>query len=204
MVPALPSSSESSMSKTAAVRWNGCMSLALAIEPGSRESPLVVRGRGRDPQLPAVHVLAVRPRPLRGSEELRERAHARVELVQGVHDHRLERDRLLRRAVLVAPVVGGDQMRDLPLQLAGEAGDARRLLADQLADEHEVADQAAFVGVLEAGLRRDLARLPEVVEQAPGRDQVAIELRVVIADAPAQLQDRKGVLAETAGKRVVD
>src|SRR5712692_6514420 len=28
MVPALPSSSESSMSKTAAVRWNGCMQRA--------------------------------------------------------------------------------------------------------------------------------------------------------------------------------
>src|SRR5690349_18441076 len=128
MVPALPSSSESSMSKMAAVRWNGC------ITP-PRDTGRALR-------------TAARPRRAR-----RERAAA--------------------------------------LQLGREAGNASRFLADELAGEDQVAHQLAFVGVLEPGLGRELARLAEVVEQASGGDQVAIELRVVIADPPAELHHRE-------------
>src|ERR1700687_2502253 len=68
-----------------------------------------------------------------------------------------------------------------------ESRDRRGLLANQLAGQHQVPDQLSLVRVLEARLGGDLARLADVVEQAPGGDQVAIELGVVVADAPADL-----------------
>src|SRR5256712_5699930 len=91
-----------------------------------------------------------------------------------------------------------------PLQLAREAGNASRFLADELASEDQMADQLPFVGVLEPGLGRELPRLAEVVEQGSGGDQVAVELGIVIADPPAKLHHRQRVLAEAAGMCVVD
>src|SRR3989442_5227783 len=67
-----------------------------------------------------------------------------------------------------------------------------------------MADQLPFVGVLEPRLGRELPRLAEVVEQASGGDQVAVELGIVIADPPAKLHHRQRVLAEAAGMCVVD
>ncbi len=67
-----------------------------------------------------------------------------------------------------------------------------------------MADQLALVGVFESLFGGDLARLAEVVQQAAGGDQVAVELRVVIADAPAELHHAQGVLAQAAHEGVVD
>ena len=65
--------------------------------------------------------------------------------------------------------------------------------------------QLAFlVRVLEPRFRRDLPRLPEVVQEATGRDQIAVELRIVVAHPPTELEDGEGVLAETAFECVMD
>src|SRR5467141_1503117 len=50
----------------------------------------------------------------------------------------------------------------------------------------------------------EISRLADVVEQAPGGDQVAIELGVMVADAPAELHDGERVLAEAARVGVMD
>src|SRR5882762_5547304 len=118
--------------------------------------------------------------------------------------HALERGGLLGAAVLVPPVVGRDQVRDPPFEVPRESRDPRGLLANQLAGEHQVSDQLPLVRVLEARLGGDLARLADVVEQAPGGDQVAIELGVMVADAPAELHDGERVLAEAARVGVMD
>src|SRR5713226_4631840 len=180
-------------------------SLSLAVDSRSGEPARVVLRRAALQELAAVEVLLVRPAPLgsRG-EELAEGADARVQLVERVHRHGLERDGLLGAAVLEAAVVRDDEVRDAPLQLAREPLDARRFLADELAGEHEVADQLALVGVVESWLGGYLARLAEVVQQAAGSDQVAVELRVVIADAPAELHHAQGVLAQAAHEGVMD
>src|SRR5205085_4276570 len=116
-------------------------SLHLSVEARAFEPAVVLDRSGRHQKLPAVEVLPVRPGALGGGKELRERARPRVQLVDGVDNHRLQRGRFLRAAVLVPAVVGCDQVSDPPFQLARKSRNARCLLANELAGEDEVADE---------------------------------------------------------------
>src|SRR4051812_27053017 len=138
-------------------------------------------------------------------EDRAERGHLAVELVEGVDDERLESLRLLGTAVLELAMVRGDEVEEMHLQIARESFDPCGALVDELAGDHDMADQPPFVGIGETlALAGQLPHLSEVVEEAARGDQVAIELRIVIADPPGELEDGEGVLTKSARPGVVD
>ena len=138
-------------------------------------------------------------------EDRAECRHPAVQLVEGVDDERLECLRLLGTSVLERAVVRGNEVDEVHLELARESGDRPGALVDELAGQHDVPDQPSLVGIGEpVAVAGQLAYLSEIVQEASGGDEVAIELRIVIADAPGELEHRERVLAEPARPGVMD
>ena len=142
-----------------------------------------------------------------GREELLfdavERGHLGIEVVEVVDGEGLRSLRLLQRAVFEFPMMAGDDVLDLQESRRGEAGHLPRMAVDQQHTESDMAEELADVRVAEVACEAELLELADVVQDAAGDEDIAVEAIVTISDSVRELDERQDVVEETADIGVV-
>src|ERR1017187_1612768 len=130
--------------------------------------------------------------------------HLGVQVVEEVEHQGFGNHGELGRTELQLAVVREDHVQDQQLEFGREVGQGVDGFFYERHAHLNVAQQAAFDGVLKADLPTQLADLADVVEDDAGEQQVAVEERVVGRDAVGQGAEADDVLQQAAQPCVVE
>ena len=111
----------------------------------------------------------------------------RIEIVDEMERNGFRRHRQHRAAKIVRPVMAENHVHDSPFQFAGKRFTRFRVQLANFLGHHfdaddEMANQLAFIGVLQAGLAGHLADFAKIVQEDAAEHEVGVQLRVNLAD----------------------
>src|SRR3989338_8182653 len=127
-----------------------------------------------------------------------------VQVVQVVQDHSLERLRHPGRAEFERAVMAYDHVFHQDGEFFGKVRNGLDLFPDQLDLHDQVTQELSPIGVFHRPLKRKLIDLANVVEESACEQEIDVDSTVILHHLQDQLEERQGVLEETAQVGMVD